>query len=121
MTDGTILIGGDVGDAVGVAMRRGMVAVRGSCGDAAGFNMIAGSILVFGNCGVQVGAEFAAVPSGSWDRNRPNCCRPSNAPGPPALVLALLFGELARLGFPVDEGLIHSDLSLYHGVLYRPG
>ena len=56
MTDGTILIGGDVGDEIGSAMRRGILAVGGSCGDAAGFSMIAGSILVFGKCGIRTGA-----------------------------------------------------------------
>ena len=33
MTDGTILIGGDVGSEVGASMRRGTLVVGGSCGD----------------------------------------------------------------------------------------
>ena len=83
MTDGTILIGGDVGDEIGAAMRRGMLAVSGSCGDAAGFNMIAGSILVFGRCGIRAGAGMRRGTIGDTSvRNRPGCCPPSARPGP---------------------------------------
>ncbi len=56
MTDGSILIGGDVGDEIGAAMRRGTIAVAGCCGDAAGFSMIAGTILIFRSCGIRTGA-----------------------------------------------------------------
>lgn len=56
MTNGTILINGDVGNEAGASLRRGTLAVRGSCGDGLGFNMIAGSILVFGSCGARPGA-----------------------------------------------------------------
>jgi formylmethanofuran dehydrogenase subunit C len=122
MTDGTILIGGDVGDEIGVAMRRGMVAVKGSCGDAAGFNMIAGSILVFGRCGIRVGAGMRRGTIGVLGLEPPRLLptfRRGGAFRP--LFLRLIFGELARLGFSVDEGLIHSDLSLYHGDLVALG
>ena len=122
MTDGTILIGGDVGDEIGVAMRRGMIAVRGSCGDAAGFNMIAGSILVFGTCGVRVGAGMRRGTIGVLGPEPPRLLptfRRAGAFRP--LFLRLIFGELARLGFPVDDGLIQSDLSLYHGDLIALG
>ena len=81
MTDGTILIGGDVGSEVGASMRRGTLAVGGSCGDAAGFNMIAGSILVFGSCGIRPAPACGEGRSASSARNRPGCCQPS---GPPA-------------------------------------
>ena len=37
MTDGTILIGGDVGSEAGASMRRGTLVVGGSCGDARRF------------------------------------------------------------------------------------
>ena len=37
------------------------------------------------------------------------------------LFLRLLFGELARLGFPVDRGLLERELSLYHGDLVALG
>jgi formylmethanofuran dehydrogenase subunit C len=122
MTDGTILIGGDVGDEIGVAMRRGMVAVRGSCGDAAGFNMIAGSILVFGRCGIRVGAGMRRGTIGVLGLEPPRLLptfRQAGAFRP--LFLRLIFGELARLGFSVDEGLIHGELSLYHGDLVALG
>jgi formylmethanofuran dehydrogenase subunit C len=122
MTDGTILIGGDVGEEVGVAMRRGLLAVRGSCGDAAGFNMIAGSILVFGTCGARVGAGMRRGTIGVLGPEPPRLLptfRRAGAFRP--LFLRLIFGELARLGFAVDEGLIHNDLSLYHGDLNALG
>ncbi len=122
MTDGTILIGGDAGDEVGVRLRRGIVAVKGSCGDSPGFNMIAGSILVFGKCGVRVGAGMRRGTIGLFGAEPPSLLptfRPTGAFRP--LFLRLLLGELVRLGFPVDEGLIHSDLSLYHGDLIALG
>jgi len=122
MTDGTILIGGDVGSEIGAAMRRGTLAVGGSCGDAAGFSMIAGSILVFGGCGIRTGAGmkrgtiglFGAGPVPllptfrSAGRHRP-------------LFLRLLFRELAHLGFPADPGLLEADLLLCHGDLVALG
>jgi formylmethanofuran dehydrogenase subunit C len=122
MTDGTILIGGDVGDEIGAAMRRGLVAVRGSCGDAAGFQMIAGSILVFGGCGVRVGAGMRRGTIGVLGPVSPRLLptfRRAGAFRP--LFFRLLFAELSRLGFPVDDGLLRRDLSLYHGDLVALG
>jgi hypothetical protein len=40
-------------------------------------------------------------------------CRP--------LFLRLLFRELARLGFPVDAGLLETDLLLYRGDMVAMG
>ena len=96
--------------------------MSGSCGDAAGFNMIAGSILVFGKCGFRAGAGMRRGTIGALGPEplgllptfrRAGTFRP--------LFLRLVFAELARLGFPVDDALIHSDLSLYHGDLIALG
>jgi formylmethanofuran dehydrogenase subunit C len=122
MTDGTILICGDVGSQVGTLLRRGTLVVGGSCGDAPGFNMIAGSIIIFGSCGSRPGAGmrrgtialFGPQPSRllptfrSAGRFRP-------------LFLSLLFRELDRLGFPVDHGLLGNELLLAHGDLVALG
>lgn len=122
MTDGTILIGGDVGDEIGAAMRRGLVAVKGSCGDAAGFNMIAGSILVFGGCGVRLGAGMRRGTIGVLGPVSPRLLPTFQRAGAfRPLFLRLLFAELARLGFPVEERLITCDLSLHHGDLVALG
>ena len=122
MTGGTILIGGDVGNEVGAAMRRGLLVVGGSCGDVAGFSMIAGSIFVFGGCGLRTGAGmrrgtiglFGPEPSRLLPTFRRACrYRPT--------FLRLVFRELARLGFPVDHGLLDADLLLYRGDLVALG
>ncbi len=122
MTDGTILIGGDAGSEVGAAMRRGTLAVGGSCGDAAGFSMIAGSILVFGSCGIRPGAGMRRGTIGLFGPES----NPAAAHLPAAgrfrpLFLRLLFRELAELGFPVDRGLLETELSLFHGDLVALG
>jgi formylmethanofuran dehydrogenase subunit C len=122
MTDGTILIGGDAGGEIGAAMRRGTLVVGGSCGDATGFGMIAGSILVFGSCGARIGAGMKRGTIGLLGPDpiqllptfrRAGCFRP--------LFLRLLLREIARLGFPVDLGLLDDDLLLYHGDLVALG
>jgi len=56
MTNGTILIGGDVGNEVGHTMRRGLIVVGGKAGDLVGFNMLAGSVIVHGEAGIRHGA-----------------------------------------------------------------
>jgi formylmethanofuran dehydrogenase subunit C len=122
MTDGTILVGGNAGNEIGAAMRRGMVAVRGSCGDAAGFNMIAGSILVFGDCGIRTGAGMRRGTIALFGKSPAKLLptfRRAGAFRP--LFLRLSFRELAWLGFPVDQGLLDDDLSLYHGDLVALG
>jgi formylmethanofuran dehydrogenase subunit C len=116
MTDGTILIGGDVGSEVGAAMRRGILAVGGACGDALGFNMIAGSILVFGACGIRTGANMRRGTIGLFGPERPKLLPTFKlATRDRPLFLRLLFRELALLGFPVDPGLLETDLLLYRG------
>jgi formylmethanofuran dehydrogenase subunit C len=122
MTDGTILIGGDVGSEVGASMRRGTLIVVGSCADAVGFNMIAGSILVFGSCGARPGAGMRRGTIGLFGLALPNLLstfRPAGRFRP--LFLRLLFRELAHLGFEVDQGLLATDLSLSHGDLVSLG
>jgi formylmethanofuran dehydrogenase subunit C len=122
MTDGMILIGGDVGDEVGVAMRRGLLAVGGACGDAAGFNMIAGSILVFGACGIRTGANMRRGTIGLFGPEPPRLLPTFKLAtrGRP-LFFRLLFRELARLGFSVDQGLLETDLLLYRGDMVAEG
>jgi formylmethanofuran dehydrogenase subunit C len=122
MTGGTILIGGDVGNEVGSAMRRGILAVGGSCGDVAGFNMIAGSIFVFGNCGIRTGAGMRRGTIGLFGPEPPKllptfrrACRYR------PLFLRLIFRELAELGFPVDGGLLETELVLYRGDMVALG
>jgi formylmethanofuran dehydrogenase subunit C len=122
MTDGTILIGGDVGSEVGAAMRRGTLAIGGSCGDAAGFGMIAGSILVFGGCGIRIGAGMrrgtiallGPDPPGLLHTFRKaGCFRP--------LFLRLLLRELARLDFEPARLEQEQELALFHGDLVALG
>jgi len=122
MTDGTILIGGDVGSEIGSAMRRGTLAVGGSCGDAAGFSMIAGTVLVFGSCGIRTGAGMKRGTIGLFGAG-PVSLLPTfrRAGRHRPLFLRLLFRELARLGFPADPGLLETDLLLYHGDLVSLG
>ena len=92
MTDGTILIGGDVGSEIGAAMRRGSLAVGGSCGDAAGFGMIAGSILVFGSCGIRIGAGMRRGTIGLFGPDPPDTAAhlPTSRLLPPAFSALLL-------------------------------
>ncbi len=122
MTDGTIMIGGDVGSEIGAAMRRGTLAVGGSCGDAAGFGMIAGSILVFGGCGIRTGANMRRgtiallgpdTPGLLHTFRKAGCFRP--------LFLRLLLRELARLGFQPALMELEQELALYHGDLVALG
>jgi len=122
MTDGTILIGGSAGTEIGSAMRRGVLIVGGSCGDAAGFSMIAGTILVFGAAGIRIGAGMKrgtiALLGGEATKLLPTF-RAAGRFRP--LFLRLLFRELGRLGFQVDQSLLETDLSLYHGDLVALG
>jgi formylmethanofuran dehydrogenase subunit C len=122
MTDGTILIRGDVGTEVGTLLRRGTVAVGGSCGDALGFNMIAGSIVIFGSCGKRPGAGMrrgTIALLGSQPTKLLPTFRSAGRFRP--LFLRLIFRELDRVGFPVDHGLIENALLLSHGDLIALG
>ena len=122
MTDGTILIGGDVGSEAGASMRRGTLVVGGSCADAVGFNMIAGSILVFGSCGARPGAGMRRGTIGLFGMAPPTLLPTFRAAGRfRPLFLRLLFRELAHLSFPVDQGLLATDLLLSHGDLVSLG
>jgi formylmethanofuran dehydrogenase subunit C len=122
MTEGTILIGGEVGNEIGAAMRRGMLVVGGSCGDAAGFSMIAGTILVFGSCGIRTGAGMRRGTIGLLGEESPKLLPTFRRAGRfQPLFLRLVFRELTHLGFSVDEGLLDGELSLYHGDLVGLG
>jgi len=122
MTDGTILIGGDAGSEIGAAMRRGTLAIGGSCGDAAGFSMIAGSIFVFGSCGIRAGAGMKRGTIGLLGPDSVKLLPTFRHAGRfRPLFLRLLFRELAQLGFPVDPGLLKTELLLYHGDLVALG
>jgi formylmethanofuran dehydrogenase subunit C len=122
MTDGTILIGGDVGSEIGALMRRGTLVVGGSCADAVGFNMIAGSILVFGSCGARPGAGMRRGTIGLFGMAPPKLLPTFRTAGRfRPLFLRLLFRELAHLGFQVGQGLLATDLLLSHGDLNSLG
>jgi formylmethanofuran dehydrogenase subunit C len=122
MTDGTILIGGDVGGEIGAAMRRGLLVVGGSCGDAAGFSMIAGTILVFGSCGIRAGAGMRRGTLGLFGPEPPKLLPTFRRAGRfRPLFLRLIFDELTRLGFPADPALLDGEMSLYHGDLVALG
>jgi formylmethanofuran dehydrogenase subunit C len=115
MTGGTILVDGPVGNETGAGMRRGLVAVGGA-GDAIGYNLLAGTVLVFGSCGIRPGANMRRGTIGLFGPERPTLLptfrygcrlRPS--------LLGLIFTELARLGYPVDDSLRKAPYDLYHG------
>jgi formylmethanofuran dehydrogenase subunit C len=122
MTDGTILVGGNVGSEVGASMRRGTLVVGGSSGDAVGFNMIAGSILVFGSCGARPGAGMRRGTIGLFGSTPAKLLPTFRAAGRfRPLFLRLLFRELAHLGFRVDQELLASEMLLSHGDLIALG
>ena len=122
MTDGTILIRGDVGKEVGTLLRRGTLVVGGSCGDAPGFNMIAGTIVIFGSCGSRPGAGMRRGTIALFGPQPPRLLPTFRSAGSfRPLFLSLLFRELDRLGFPVDHGLLANDLLLAHGDLVALG
>jgi len=125
VTRGTILVDGDAGNEIGLSMRRGLIAVGGKAGDVAGLNMIAGTILLFGEVGIRHGAAMSRGTIGLLGPNPPkmiptfrHACRFRS------LVLALLFGELLRLGFAVPEVLQEPggcEVELYNGDLLDGG
>jgi formylmethanofuran dehydrogenase subunit C len=122
MTDGTILIRGDVGNEVGTLMRRGTLVVGGSCGDAPGFNMIAGSIFIFGSCGIRPGAGMRRGTIALFGSQPAKLLPTFRAAGRfRPLFLRLIFRELDRLGFPVEQGLLANELLLSHGDLVALG
>ena len=123
MTDGTILIGGDVGSEIGAAMRRGTLAVGGSCGDAAGFSMIAGTILVFGELRHPDRRRHEAGDDRALRRGAgPSCCPPSGAPA----ASDRSFSASSSASWPAwvsrpTLDLLEADLLLYHGDLVALG
>lgn len=121
MVNGTILIGGDVGNEVGHTMRRGVLAVGGNCGDFAGLNMIAGTVLVFGACGIRPAAGMRRGTLGLFGGAPP--LLPTFRPGCRyhPLMLQLIFRELVRLGFPVPDELYGAGYRIYHGDLVTIG
>ncbi len=122
MTGGTIMIGGEVGNEIGHTMRRGLLAVGGGCGDFAGINMIAGTVLVFGAAGIRCGAGMRRGTLGLFGGEPPKLLptfRAGSRDKP--LFLQLIFRELGRLGFDVDERLIDSAYRMYHGDIVTIG
>jgi formylmethanofuran dehydrogenase subunit C len=122
MTGGTILIHGEVGNEIGHTMRRGLLAVGGGCGDFVGLNMIAGTIFVFGPCGIRPGAGMRRGTIGLFGTSPPKLLptfRPGSRDKP--LVLQLLFRELRRLDFPIDDALMTAEFRMYHGDMVAIG
>lgn len=122
MTGGTILVDGDIGDEVGLAMRRGMIAIGGCAGELVGFNMIAGTVLVCGGCGKRPGAGMRRGTIGLLGNNPP-AMLPSFrfACTAQPLVMSVMFNELQRQGFSVDQPLLTASYSIYNGDLLTLG
>ncbi len=106
MTDGTILIGGDVGSEAGASMRRD-AGGGGIMRRWVGFNMIAGGILVFGFMrAFDRGGACGEARSDSLERHNPAVAN-LRAAGlfPPPFSPASL-SRATRLGFPGDQELL---------------
>jgi formylmethanofuran dehydrogenase subunit C len=119
MTGGTLLIHGETGNEIGHTMRRGLLAV-GGCGDFPALNMIAGTILVFGPCGLRPGPGMRRGTLGLFGEalgsESPKLLPTFTAGSRDKLsILELVFGELRRLGYPVDEKLSACEYRMYHG------
>lgn len=116
MTDGVILIGGDVGNEIGHTMRRGLLVVAGAAGDLIGMNMLAGTILVFGTVGIRHGAGMRRGTIGIFSSGCPPLL-PSfrYATQFQPLMLAILERQLAAWGFTLPERLSYLPCDLYHG------
>jgi formylmethanofuran dehydrogenase subunit C len=122
MTGGTILIHGEVGNEVGHTMRRGLIAIGGGCGDFVGISMIAGTILVFGPCGIRPAADMRRGTLGLFGAEPPKLLPTFRRGGSDRpLVLQLIFRELRRLGFPVDDALAQSEFRTHHGDMVALG
>jgi formylmethanofuran dehydrogenase subunit C len=122
MTGGTILIGGEVGNEIGHTMRRGLLAVGGGCGDFPGVNMIAGTILVFGPCGIRPAPGMRRGTLGLFGAEPPKLLPTFRAGGcDRPLFLQLIFRELRRLDFPVDDALFDAAFRMYHGDMVAIG
>jgi formylmethanofuran dehydrogenase subunit C len=122
MTGGTILIGGEVGNEIGHTMRRGLLAVGGGCGDFVGINMIAGSIFVFGECGIRPGPGMRRGTIGLFGPKTPKLLPTFRAGGrDKPLILQLLFRQLRKLDFKVDDALVSAEYRTYHGDMVAVG
>jgi len=122
MTGGTILIGGDVGNEVGHSMRRGLLAIGGDCGDFVGINMIAGSIFVFGVCGARPGPGMRRGTIGLFGPKTPKLLPTFRIGGcDKPLIVQLLFRQLRKLDFAIDEALATTEFRTYHGDMVAVG
>ena len=84
--------------------------------------MIAGSIFVFGSCGIRTGAGMKRGTIGLFGPNSIKLLPTFRQAGRfRPLFLRLLFRELARLGFPVDPGLLDTELLALPWRSGRPG
>ena len=84
--------------------------------------MIAGTILVFGSCGIRPGAGMKRGTIGLFGPESAKLLPTFRQAGRfRPLFLRLLFRELTRLGFPVDQGLLDTEMLLYHGDLVALG
>ena len=83
MNRGTIVVGGDVGDSLGQAIRRGTILVGGQSGALTGWNMNAGTLVVLGGTGEYPGAGMrrGTIVCGPAGRN-PVRLLPSMMSGP---------------------------------------
>lgn len=117
MTGGEIFIHGNAGNEVGHTMRRGLIAVAGAVGDATGFNMIAGSVFTFGEVGIRPGAGMRRGTLAFLGANSPPDMLPTFRHActyrPTFLRVYLL--HLQRVGFPVPQGIVESEVKRYLG------
>ena len=123
MTDGTILIRGNVGSEAGASMQARHAGCGGSCGDAPGFNMIAGSILVFGSCGRRPGAGMRRGTIGLFGHGADHAAAhlPPRRPLPAAFSPAALSRAHSTRIFRSTGACSTSELLLSHGDLVALG
>ena len=122
MTNGTILIGGKVGNEVGHTMRRGLIVVGGDAGDLIGFNMLAGSVIVHGESGIRHGAGMKRGTLAFVGDHRPSLLGSFRH----ACRLQPQFFQLVRKivdrhGYASPDGFLEGDYDLYHGDFIEGG
>ena len=116
MRGGVILVDGDVGLDVGLAMRRGLTAVGGRLGRGAGRGMVAGSIFGFGPVDRAAGSGMKRGTLAFLGLDEPELLptfEPSGHLRPHFLTIYLR--ELRALGFPVPEAAFSSPIRRYNG------
>lgn len=122
MSQGTILIDGDVGNELGHTMRRGLIAVGGNAGDLVGFNMLAGSLLVFGDAGIRPGANMRRGTIGLLGDHPPKLLPTYRlAARQSPVVMELIFRQLQADGFEVPGRLADCQFDFYNGDLLAGG